>query len=127
MKLKHFAITVFALSMTGAMAHGGYKSGTSAMSDEKELHASTQLSSGAPGTQDRQVMSSEEKKEKETILGSAEAQAPASSIESADAEAPAGYADKSAAAEPTEGQKDTQSAQAQPDAGLGASTESQPA
>ena len=132
MKLKHLAITAFALSMSAAFAggdkhhaatDGSMKQAETAPAGYADKSAAAEPMSGQKDTKKAQ------KKAKKQMQADASASTAATAGSAgivtaetaANPGAPAGYADKSTSPDNKSQPKDTQAGQVQPDAGLGAS------
>jgi hypothetical protein len=125
MKLKHIAISAFALSMGAAFAAGN----ATDMNLDKNKPATAAENSAAPaGYADKSAAAQPMTGQKDTRKAqkkhkkAATADAGVATTNTARADQPAGYSDKAKTDKKMDEPKDTAAAQQQPDAGLGAAT-----
>lgn len=125
MKLKHIAISAFALSMGAAFAAGN----ATDMNLDKNKPATAAENSSAPaGYADKSAAADKTSGQKDTKKAqkkqkkAAQADASLSTTTTARADQPAGYADKAKTDKKMDEPKDTLAGQQQPDAGLGSAT-----
>ena len=120
MKLKHIAMTAFALSMSAAFAAGNVTEQN--LDKNKPATAAENAPAGyadKSAAAEPMVGQKDTKKAVKKAKKEANKEAMASSDRAPSGNTPAGYADKSVAGEKKAEQKDTLKAQQQPDAGLG--------